>query len=507
MDDNDHTIENVDNEIEMAKKKAINEKRNRINELTNHINNDNNKISRFTNDKEREIDKNVTKLYSEIGKLDNELNQLKSEGTTITNEIKSFENAKNGDKELCPTCNRPMEDCEEDHLNKLINERKTKLIEIGNLAKPKLAKKKEIQTEIEVLKESKNTISDSIEVKLLLQGIEKITEQIGKIEEEISNFDVSEIKDEIDKITKNKEKSEKENIELQKKIDENYIISKKLKKDIDDLEKVIVEKNAIKKGLEKRKDYIIKTGTLTSTNNEYEKIIQKNETAIKEYNKNLKKIEENKEINSKIDQSKIILKQLNDKKKELINEKIIVNNSISLYKKTILDLKERLKKYEQQLRRENMWGVYMDCMSRTGVPTYLLKQNIDLLNGELTSLLSNTNFNMFFDDDLNYKLEHNGLPGVINAIESSGMEITFSSLVLKIVLREINFRSKPNFLFLDEILNKLIGESVDKFVELLSIIKEKINKIIIIEHNNEIMADMIIDVKKDKNGISSFEVI
>ena len=507
MDDNNHTIENVDNEINMAKKKAINEKRNRISELTNHTNNDRNKITSFTNDKIREIDKNITKLYSDIGKLDNDLNQLKSDGTTITNEIKSFENAKNGDKELCPTCNRPMDDCEEDHLNKLINERKTKLTEIGNLAKPKLAKKKEIQTEIEVLKESKNTIGDSIEVKLILETIKDITEQINKIEEQISNFDVSEIKDEIDKITKNKEKSEKENIELQKKIDENYIISKKLKNDIDDLEKVITEKNATKKGLEKRKDYIIKTGTLTSTNNEYEKIIQKNESAIKEYNKNLKKIEENKEINSKIEQSKVILKQLNDQKKELIDEKIVVNNSITLYKKTISDLKERMKKYEQQIRRENMWGVYVDCMSRTGVPTYLLKQNIDLLNGELTSLLSNTNFNMFFDDDLNYKLEHNGLPGVINAIEGSGMEKTFSSIVLKTILRTINFRSKPNFIFLDEILNRLIGESVDKFVELLGVIKEKISKIIVIEHNNEIAADFIIDVKKDKNGISSFDVI
>ena len=507
MDDNDHTIENVDNEINMAKKKAINEKRNRISELNNHINEDNNKISRFTNDKEREIDKSITKLYNEIGKLDNDLNQLKSNGITITNEIKSFENAKNGDKELCPTCNRPMDDCEEDHLNKLIDERKNKLTEIGNIAKPKLSKKKEIQSDVEVLKESKNTISDTIEVKLVLQGIKEITEQIGKIEEEISNFDLSEIKDEIDRITKNKEKSEKENKELQKKIDENYIISKKLKKDIDDLEKVITEKNTIKKGLEKRKDYIIKSGTLSSTNNDYEKIIQKNESLIKEYNKNLKKIEENKDFNLKIEQSKIILKQLNDKKKELIDEKIIVNNSITLYKKTISDLKERIKKYEQQLRRENMWGFYMDLLNRTGIPTYLLKKNIDLLNGELTNLLSNTNFNMFFDDDLNYKLEHNGLPGVINAIESSGMEITFSSLVLKIVLREINFRSKPSFLFLDEILNKLIGDSVDKFIELLNSIKEKINKIVIIEHNNEIMAEMIIDVKKDKNGISSFEII
>lgn len=154
-----------------------------------------------------------------------------------------------------------------------------------------------------------------------------------------------------------------------------------------------------------------------------------------------------------------------------------------------------------------MWGVYMDCMSRTGVPTYLLKQNIDLLNGELTSLLSNTNFNMFFDDDLNYKLEHNGLPGIINAIEGSGMERTFSALVLKVVLRSINFKSKPNFLYLDEILNKLIGESVDKFIELLDVVKEKLNKIIIIEHNIEILSDVVVNIEKDKNGISSFDVI
>jgi DNA repair exonuclease SbcCD ATPase subunit len=170
-------------------------------------------------------------------------------------------------------------------------------------------------------------------------------------------------------------------------------------------------------------------------------------------------------------------------------------------------MRERLKKYQEQLLREDIHNTYISIMSRTGLPTYLLRKNVDLLNGELSTLLSITNFDMFFDDDLNYKLEHNGLPGIQNAIESSGMERTFAALVLKVVLRTINFRSKPSFIFLDEVINRLYGESVDKFIELLNVIKEKIDKIVIIEHNNEIMAEMIVDVKKDSNGISSFEII
>jgi len=508
MDENNFKIENVDNEIETVKRRTLNGKNNKINELSNSINNDKNKIVSITNEKEREIDKSITKLYNVIGKLDNDLIQLKSDGTDINDKIKSFENVKDGKKENCPTCGRSMDECDAEHLDKLIQDLKNQFNDISSEAKPKLTKKKEIQREIEILTESKKVIDESIEIKLVLENIDNTNEQIKKVEEQILNFDISEIKDEIDIITKSKDKAELENKELQLKIDKNDSIVKKLKSDIDDLEKIIVEKNQTKKGIEKRKDYIIKMNKLSSTNNDLEKSIQKNESLIKEYNKNLKKIEENKEINSKIDQSKVIIKQLNGQKNDLINDKIIINNSITLHRKVITDLKDRLRRYDEQLRREEMWGVYMNCMSRNGLPTYLLRKNIDLLNGELSTLLSNTNFNMFFDGDLNYKLEHNGLPGIQNAIESSGMERTFAAIVLKTVLRTINFKSKPNFIFLDEVINRLVGESVDKFVELLnSQIKERINKIVIIEHDNEIMADMIIDVTKDKNGISKFEII
>jgi len=507
MDENNFKIDNVDIEIDMVKKKAINDKKNQIDELTNFINNDENKISRITNEKERDIDKTITKLYNEIGKLDNELNQLKQNGIKFTTELKSYQSVNDGEKSNCPTCGQSLSNCDEDHLGKLILEKQQELKTVTDEAKPRLTRKKEIQSEIESLDESKKFINESIEVKLILENIKNVNEQIKKIEVEISNFDLSEIKDDVDIITKNKNKAESENKELQNKIENNTILVKKLKSDIDKLEKTITEKNIIKKGLEKRKDYIIKMNNLSSTNNDLEKVIQKNEGLIKEYNKNLKRIEENKDTNNKIEQSKVIIKQLNDNKNEFINQKIVINNSITLYKKTIGDLKERIKKYEEQLRREEIWNTYISIMSRTGIPTFLLRKNTDFLNGELSTLLSNTNFNMFFDDDLNYKLEHNGLPGIQNAIESSGMERTFAAIVLKTVLRTINFKSKPNFIFLDEVINRLIGDSVDKFIELLNSIKEKINKIVIIEHNNEIMADMIIDVKKDVTGVSSFEII
>lgn len=512
--ENNFKIDNVDVKINMAKKTALNEKKNQISILTNTISTEKNKINSIVNEKIRLIDKNVTILYADVVKLDNELLQLKSEGMKINQDIKSFEDAKNGEKVNCPTCNRPMEDCDEDHLNEIIEKKKQEFTEISNLAKPKIQKKKELTNEIESLKSSKTDFDSDeylreniIEVKLIYQNIDTINSQIKNLESEINNFDINDIKDEIDRIMTEKSDAEKENKELRIKIDTHTVVIRKLKTQIDDLEKIINEKNLIKKGLEKRKDYIIKMNKLSQDNNTLEKEIQKNETLLVNYNKNLKKIEENKETNVKIDQSRVILKQLNDKKNELIDKKIVINNMITLYRKTVDDMKDILRKYEEQILREELHNVYIGIMSRTGLPTYLLKKNTDLLNSELSTLLSITNFDMFFDDNLNYKLEHNGLPGTQNAIESSGMERTFAALVLKVVLRTINFRSKPAFIFLDEVINRLYGESVDKFVELLGVIKEKIDKIVIIEHNNEIMADMVIDVKKDANGISRFEII
>jgi energy-coupling factor transporter ATP-binding protein EcfA2 len=72
-------------------------------------------------------------------------------------------------------------------------------------------------------------------------------------------------------------------------------------------------------------------------------------------------------------------------------------------------------------------------------------------------------------------------------------------------LRKINNKSKPNIILVDEIINKIVDKSVDEFIDLLYELKKHINKIIIIEHVHQMKYDYLINVKKDKNGISSFD--
>ena len=147
--------------------------------------------------------------------------------------------------------------------------------------------------------------------------------------------------------------------------------------------------------------------------------------------------------------------------------------------------------------------MYTKCVHRDGVPTFLLKKSIHIINQELSNLLSNVDFTVFFDDNLTLKMSNNNRLDVTQeAVTSSGMERTFIAVVLKMALRTINNISKPDIILFDEIMGKLIDKSVTEFTELLDIIRDKIDKILIIEHIHNINFDNIITCEKDKDGIS-----
>ena len=95
---------------------------------------------------------------------------------------------------------------------------------------------------------------------------------------------------------------------------------------------------------------------------------------------------------------------------------------------------------------------------------------------------------------------------VQNAIESSGKERTFIACALKIALRKINRRSKCNIIMMDEIMGKLLDESVGQFLEFLNDLKNEIDIIIIIEHTHTIDYDYIIEVSKNDDGVSSLKM-
>lgn len=192
----------------------------------------------------------------------------------------------------------------------------------------------------------------------------------------------------------------------------------------------------------------------------------------------------------------------------MLDEKDRVCGNIKQVNDDIADIKARIDAYVKQMRVDEIRKVYMQTIHRDGLPTYLLKKSIHVINQELSNLLTNVDFTVFFDEELVLKLSSDSRLDVTqDAVESSGKERTFAALALKVALRKINKKSKPDFVMFDEVMGKLYAESVDEFMEFLNDISKELGKVIIIEHVHTINYEAIIEVSKDAEGISSLEFV
>lgn len=489
---NNNKINRVDRDIEIEKNKYLDDLNIKISKLD--IENKQ-KISNINNDFYAKKSKLDNKVYS----LKKDINIVRSEGQKLKEEIESYENILNSENSICPTCNQPIVNKDDDHISSLISDRKLKLKELALNGKSKIDEVKNIEIVIEEL--IKENEKDLLEIEDIFNR------EIDVIKNKIDKFDLKDIKDKVTLILENKKSASLENELLKEKITEKNDFILKLGGEISELEEKIKKMKNQKSLFDKRKDVIHQKDVLISKLKDVEKEYKESEDLLEKYKLNEKLIKENSMINKSIEECVLKIDNLKYKSGEIVNNKLYHSNQITLYKRVVEELEGKLLSYRQQILLEEQHDAYLKLMHRTGLPTYLLLKNIDILNKELSDLLTNTDFTIFFDGDLNLRLKHDKLDGDISAIESSGMERTFSAISLKTVLRIINFKSKPNFIFIDECMNRLVDKSVDKFSELIETLKAKIDKIVIIEHNNEILSDLIINVSKNENGISNFEII
>jgi DNA repair exonuclease SbcCD ATPase subunit len=273
---------------------------------------------------------------------------------------------------------------------------------------------------------------------------------------------------------------------------------------IESIEDDIRHEDNIKENYELRKEKLNLKEKLTLNIDNYFLKIKEIEHNINKFKKYESQIEENKEIQININNIDDEILLLNNNVGIEYDEIFDIKKEIAIQEKEIENISLRIDKFVQQKREEELMKEYQRCISRDGIPTYLLKKSIHLINKELNDLLTNVDFTLFFNDNLILKLSMDDRLDVSqNAIESSGKERTFCALTLKIALRQINVKSRPNFIILDEIMGKLYEKSIMEFVELLDEIKKKIDKIIIIEHVHPINYDVIINVKKNSELVSS----
>jgi len=233
--------------------------------------------------------------------------------------------------------------------------------------------------------------------------------------------------------------------------------------------------------------------------------IEKEESLLEEYNKNLEYIDENKKTNEKVVQAQARLNELKEFKDTLYTKITNKTSDIKQREYQINEIKESINKFLKQEKTDTLHKIYQSLIHRDGIPTKLLKQHsIPIINRTLSKLLENVSFNVWLDpDEITLKMcDISKTDAIIDTISGSGMERTFSAIAFKFCLNELNIKSRPSLLILDEVTGKLVDESVELFIDFLSVVKRKIDNIIIIEHTHDVHPDYYVEVQKDDRGIS-----
>jgi len=509
-------LENTENNINNIVSNKINSNKQKIKDITNDIDNLNTEFEDAISNQKMNIESSIKDVNFEIKSFNQSLSNIKEKGISYKKEIKDLENAK-----ICPTCFRPFEDDDKEHLD-AIEEKKSQL-------------EQQIKDLMPDVKKFQKNIKDS---KKEIEGFEKT---ISELDMGVYPNELQILKDEII-LEIDTKSSEIDNIILENKNLENKKYNQDLldeiKKSSDFKEKILNEieknKNLIVVGKQKLKDkkidiellekdiFILKKekeevnsyNSLKNINDKLEISIDKLKTAIDflneeiiKYNSAKESIEENNSIN-------INIEKFDEELLEIENSIDILNNDIngimsksSITKTKASDLKIKINDFKEQQKRDNILKIYNKCVHRDGIPFFLLMKSRDLINQELSDILSSVNFNIFFDEKMNLKMFMEFAKDVIqNTLEGSGAEKAFSAIALKLALRAINNNSRPNFLMLDEVTGNLKGKSVENFNLMLEKMKERIDKVIIIEQNHPLNYDYGIEIIKDEKGISSLKI-
>lgn len=362
-----------------------------------------------------------------------------------------------------------------------------------------------ITNEIKAIKDSKVCKYCGQEINKK-EHIEHINNTVKLKEDEIAEIDkIIAIKsgEEINKHLLIINQNKNDIIELKKKIE---LITLEMDSVLNEIGVIINDKNDV----EKRKQIGNELNNIPiKIQNEELKINIFNQK-ITNYHNSLIQIEENKKIEKIITIGKQKL-QLLESELDSAKEKIFKNKTIINEKELKIKANNQLiDDYKAQEYRDIVMNLYKKCVHRDGIPKQMLSNYIvPKINATLEKILSVAQFKIWLDiNTLRPKLAYHDRPSaVIDCISASGKERTFSSVVLKFALNQINVKSKPAIFLLDEVMGKLDENGIEEFSEILQQIKNNMKRVLIIEHRVNINPDYVIECSLNNDGISSLNLL
>ena len=170
-------------------------------------------------------------------------------------------------------------------------------------------------------------------------------------------------------------------------------------------------------------------------------------------------------------------------------------------KRTIEEAKEGIQKIKEAECDYIAYDLFTQATHANGISYQVIKSMLDIINSEISSVLSSiVDFEVFFEnegDSLEIYLKHpNYDPRPLSM--GSGAEKTIASMAIRLALVSVSSLPKPTSFWLDEPATALDAEHMDGFVKLLQMIKTKFETVFLITHIESLkdVVDKTIEIDK-----------
>jgi len=230
--------------------------------------------------------------------------------------------------------------------------------------------------------------------------------------------------------------------------------------------------------------------------------VAQQEQLIKEYYKNEKQINKNKEIRDEIGGVREKQTSVKDELKTVNSDVLKLNGKISALqnqKETIEDRIQEVKDLEEQSK---LFDFYLNALSKDGVSYELIEKALPMIEGEVNNILAQiVEFGMQLEIDgknINAYLVYGDQRWSLEMC--SGMERFISGLAIRVALINVCNLPRPNFLVIDEGFGTLDSENLQSLFMLFTYLKTQFDFVMVISHIDSMrdVVDGLIEIKKEK---------
>ncbi len=311
---------------------------------------------------------------------------------------------------------------------------------------------------------------------------------------------------------KNNEKINNQIIQSQLKLEslKNILQSCKLKIDqykfqIEQLDKIDsdITHNALVKS--KKNELLQLTEQKESTIKKLDEFIHHSEM----YTKNIDQIKANELINNQVSTLKESIKSyklMNFQSDEKIKSS---SNRISVQQNNIENFQEKLKQIKDSVRIFNKYSIYLQAVSRDGIPLEIIKKKLPTINNKIDSVLrSIVNFKLELTIDNKGDIKESfffteNKSDALPLSSGSGSQKFICSVAIREALHYISCLVKPSFCIIDEGFGTLDKNKLQDIGNVFNYLKNKYKSVIVITHLDDVKdcVDKIIQVRKTSDGV------